>query len=153
MRGPYLFWLSESDEADGGLPYAEQIVGSGEELLMPEAPEVEGKSFRFWYSRGDEGTAIRFMPDEGLLWPEADSECSLYACFTDDEAQQEEPVLDEEEDIAVLPELSEERPAAEDETPLDEAEQPEKDRFSEEDADLADDSVAEDQKRPACGRT
>lgn len=47
------------------------------------------------------------MPDEGLLWPEADSECSLYACFTDDEAQQEEPVLDEEEDIAVLPELSE----------------------------------------------
>ena len=119
-------------------------MGSGEELLMPEAPEVEGKSFRFWYSRGDEGTAIRFMPDEGLLWPEADSECSLYACFTDDEAQQEEPVLDEEEDIAVLPELSEERPAAEDETPLDEAEQPEKDRFSEEDADLADDSVAED---------
>ena len=140
----YLFWLSESDEADGGLPYAEQTVGSGEELLMPEEPEVEGKSFRFWYSRDDEGTAVRFMPDEGLLWPEADSECSLYASFTDDEAQQEEPVLDEEEDIAVLPELSEERPAAEDETPLDEAEQPEKDRFSEEDADLADDSVAED---------
>ena len=140
----YLFWLSESDEADGGLPYAEQIVGSGEELLMPEEPEVEEKSFRFWYSRGDEGTAIRFMPDEGPLWPEADSECSLYACFTDDEAQQEEPVLDEEEDIAVLPELSEERPAVEEETPLDEAEQPEKDRFSEEDADLADDSVAED---------
>ena len=27
----YLFWLSESDEADGGLPYAEQIVGSGED--------------------------------------------------------------------------------------------------------------------------
>ncbi len=51
---------------------------------------------------------------------------TLTACFTDDEAQQEEPVLDEEEDIAVLPELSEERPAAEDETPLDEAEQPEK---------------------------
>ena len=140
----YLFWLSESDEADGGLPYAEQTVGSGEELLMPEEPEVEGKSFRFWYSRDDEGTAIRFMPDEGLLWPEADSECSLYASFTDDEAQQEEPVLDEEEDIAVLPELSEERPAAEDETLLDEAEQPEKDRFSEEDADLADDSAAED---------
>lgn len=140
----YLFWLSESDEADGGLPYEEQIVGSGEELLMPEEPEVEGKSFRFWYSRDDEGTAIRFMPDEGLLWPEADSECSLYACFTDDEAQQEEPVSDDEEDIAVLPELSEERPAAEDETPLDEAEQPEKDRFSEEDADLADDSAAED---------
>ena len=136
----YLFWVSESDEADGGLPYAEQTVGSGEELLMPEEPEVEGKSFRFWYSRDDEGTAIRFMPDEGLLWPEADSECSLYACFIDDEAQQEESVLDEEEDIAVLPELSEERPAAEDETPLDEAEQPEKDRFSEEDADLADDS-------------
>ena len=108
----YLFWLSESDEADGGLPYAEQIVGSGEELLMPEEPEVEGKSFRFWYSRDDEGTAIRFMPDEGLLWPEADSECSLYASFTDDEAQQEEPVLDEEEDIAVLPELWEERPVA-----------------------------------------
>lgn len=140
----YLFWLSELDEADGGLPYAEQTVGSGEELLMPEEPEVEGKSFRFWYSRDDEGTAIRFMPDEGLLWPEEDSECSLYASFTDDEAQQEEPVLDEEEDIAVLPELSKERPAAEDETPLDEAEQPEKDRFSEEDADLADDSVAED---------
>ena len=140
----YLFWLSESDEADGGLPYAEQTVGSGEELLMPEEPEVEGKSFRFWYSRDDEGTAIRFMPDEGPLWPEADSECSLYACFTDDEAQQKEPVLDEEEDIAVLPGLSEERPVAEDETPLDEAEQPEKDRFSEEDADLADDSVAED---------
>lgn len=140
----YLFWLSESDEADGGLPYAEQTVGSGEELLMPEEPEVEGKSFRFWYSRDDEGTAVRFVPDEGLLWPEADSECSLYACFIDDEAQQEEPVLDDEEDIAVLPELSEERPAAEEETPLDEAEQPEKDRFSEEDADLADDSVAED---------
>ena len=140
----YLFWLSESDEADGGLPYAEQTVGSGEELLMPEAPEVEGKSFRFWYSRGDEGTAIRFMPDEGLLWPEADSECSLYACFTDDEAQQEEPVLDEEEDIAVLPELWEERPVAEEETPLDEAEQPEKGRSPEEDADLADDSAAED---------
>ena len=99
----YLFWVSESDEADGGLPYAEQTVGSGEELLMPEEPEVEGKSFRFWYSRDDEGTAIRFMPDEGPLWPEADSECSLYACFTDDEAQQEESVLDEEEDIAVLP--------------------------------------------------
>ena len=140
----YLFWLSESDEADGGLPYAEQTVGSGEELLMPEEPEVEGKSFRFWYSRDDEGTAVRFVPDEGLLWPEADSECSLYACFIDDEAQQEEPVSDEEEDIAVLPELSEERPAAEDETPLDEAEQPEEDRSPEEDADLADDSVAED---------
>lgn len=81
-------------------------------------------------------------PDSGAV--KADSECSLYACFIDDEAQQEESVLDEEEDIAVLPELSEERPAAEDETPLDEAEQPEKDRFSEEDADLADDSVAED---------
>ena len=147
----YLFWLSESDEADGGLPYAEQTVGSGEELLMPEEPEVEGKSFRFWYSRDDEGTAIRFMPDEGLLWPEADSECSLYASFTDDEAQQEEPVLDEEEDIAVLPELSEERPAAEDETPLDEAEQPEKDRFSEEDADLADDSAAEDKNALPAG--
>ena len=140
----YLFWLSESDEADGGLPYAELTVGSGEELLMPEEPEAEGKTFRFWYSRDDEGTVIRFMPDEGPLWPEADSECSLYACFIDDKAQQEEPVLDEEEDIAVLPELSEERPAAEDETPLDEAEQLEKDRFSEEDADLADDSVAED---------
>lgn len=140
----YLFWLSESDEADGGLPYAEQTVGSGEELLMPEEPEAEGKSFRFWYSRDDEGTAVRFVPDEGLLWPEADSECSLYACFIDDEARQEEPVLDEEEDIAVLPELSEERPAAEEETPPDEAEQPEEDRFSEEDADLADDSVAED---------
>ena len=119
-------------------------MGSGEELLMPEEPEVEGKSFRFWYSRDDEGTAVRFVPDEGLLWPEADSECSLYACFTDDEARQEEPVSDEEEGIAVLPELSEERPVAEEETPLDEAEQPEKDRFSEEDADLADDSVAED---------
>ena len=58
----YLFWLSESDEADGGLPYAEQTVGSGEELLMPEEPEVEGKSFRFWYSRDDEGTAVRFVP-------------------------------------------------------------------------------------------
>jgi len=114
----YLFWLSESDEADGGLPYAEQTVGSGEELLMPEEPEVEGKSFRFWYSRDDEGTAIRFMPDEGLLWPEADSECSLYACFIDDEARQEEPVSDEEEDIAVLPELSEERPVAEDKNAL-----------------------------------
>lgn len=147
----YLFWLSESDEADGGLPYAEQTVGSGEELLMPEEPEVEGKSFRFWYSRDDEGTAVRFMPDEGLLWPEADSECSLYASFTDDEAQQEEPVLDEEEDIAVLPELSEERPAAEEETPLDEAEQPEKDRFSEEDADLADDSAAEDKNALPAG--
>lgn len=140
----WLFWLSESDEADGGLPYAEQTVGSGEELLMPEEPEVEGKSFRFWYSRDDEGTAVRFVPDEGALWPEADSECSLYACFIDDEAQQEESVSDEEEDIAVLPELSEERPTAEEETPLDEAEQPEKDRFSEEDADLADDSVDED---------
>ena len=140
----YLFWLSELDEADGGLPYAEQTVGSGEELLMPEEPEVEGKRFRFWYSRDDEGTAVRFMPDEGLLWPEADGECSLYACFTDDEAQQEEPVLDEEEDIAVLPELWEERPVAEEETPLDEAEQPEKGRSPEEDADLADDSAAED---------
>lgn len=140
----YLFWLSESDEADGGLPYAEQTVGSGEELLMPEEPEVEGKSFRFWYSRDDEGTAVRFMPDEGLLWPEADSECSLYASFTDDETRQEEPVSDEEEGIAVLPELSEERPVAEEETSLDEAEQPEKDRSPEEDADLADDSVAED---------
>lgn len=126
----YLFWLGESDEADGGLPYAEQIVGSGEELLMPEEPEVEGKSFRFWYSRDDEGAAVRFVPDEGLLWPEADSECSLYACFIDDEAQQEESVLDEEEDITVLPELSEE--------------QPEKDRSPEEDADLADYSAAED---------
>ena len=140
----YLFWLSESDEADGGLPYAEQTVGSGEELLMPEEPEVEGKRFRFWYSRDDEGTAVRFVPDEGLLWPEADSECSLYASFIDDETQQEESVSDEEEDIAVLPELWEERPAAEEETPPDEAEQPEKDIFSEEDADLADDSVAED---------
>ena len=140
----YLFWLSESDEADGGLPYAEQTVGSGEELLMPEEPEVEGKSFRFWYSRDDEGTAVRFVPDEGLLWPEADSECSLYACFIDDEAQQEEPVSDEEEGIAVLPELSEERPVAEEETSLDEAEQPEEDRSPEEDADLADDNVAED---------
>ncbi len=140
----YLFWLSESDEADGGLPYAEQTVGSGEELLMPEEPEAEGKRFRFWYSRDDEGTAVRFMPDEGLLWPEADGECSLYACFTDDETQQEEPVLDEEEDIAVLPELWEERPAAEEERPLDEAEQPEKGRSPEEDADLADDSAAED---------
>ncbi len=151
MRGTYLFWLSESDEADGGLPYAEQTVGSGEELLMPEEPEVEGKSFRFWYSRDDEGTAVRFMPDEGPLWPEADSECSLYACFIDDEAQQEESVLDEEEDIAVLPELSEERPAAEEETPLDEAEQPEKGRSPEEDADLAEDSVDGD-KMP-CLRT
>lgn len=140
----YLFWLSESDEADGGLSYAEQTVGSGEELLMPEEPEVEGKSFRFWYSRDDEGTAVRFVPDEGLLWPEADGECSLYACFTDDEAQQEEPVLDEEEDIAVLPELWEERPVAEEKTPPDEAEQPEKGRSPEEDADLADDSVDED---------
>lgn len=140
----YLFWLSESDEADGGLPYAEQTVGSGEELLMPEEPEVEGKSFRFWYSRDDEGTAVRFVPDEGLLWPEADGECSLYACFTDDEAWQEEPVLDEEEDIAVLPELWEERPVAEEKTPRDEAEQPEKGRSPEEDADLADDSAAED---------
>ena len=140
----YLFWLSESDEADGGLPYAEQTVGSGEELLMPEEPEVEGKRFRFWYSRDDEGTAVRFVPDEGLLWPEADSECSLYACFIDDEAQQEEPVSDEEEGIAVLPELSEERPVAEEETSLDEAEQPEEDRSPEEDADLADDNVAED---------
>lgn len=137
----YLFWLSESDEADGGLPYAEQTVGSGEELLMPEEPEVEGKSFRFWYSRDDEGTAVRFVPDEGALWPEADSECSLYACFIDDEAQQEESVLDEEEDIAVLPERSEERPVAEEETPPDEAEQPEKGRSPEEDADLAEDSV------------
>lgn len=140
----YLFWLSESDEADGGLPYAEQTVGSGEELLMPEEPEVEGKSFRFWYSRDDEGTAVRFVPDEGLLWPEADGECSLYAYFTDDEARQEEPVSDEEEDIAVLPELWEERPAAEEETPPDEAEQPEKGRSPEEDADLADDSAAGD---------
>ena len=93
---------------------------------MPEEPEVEGKSFRFWYSRDDEGTAVRFVPDDGPLWPEADSECSLYACFIDDEAQQEEPISDEEEDIAVLPELWEERPAAEEETPPDEAEQPEK---------------------------
>ena len=119
-------------------------MGSGEELLMPEEPEVEGKSFRFWYSRDDEGTAVRFVPDEGPLWPEADSECSLYACFVDDETRQEEPVSDEEEDIAVLPELSEERPVAEEKTPPDEAEQPEKGRFSEEDTDLADDSVAED---------
>ncbi len=140
----YLFWLSESDEADGGLPYAEQTVGSGEELLMPEEPEAEGKRFRFWYSRDDEGTAVRFVPDEGLLWPEADSECSLYASFIDDETQQEEFVSDEEEDIAVLPELWEERPVAEEETPPDEAEQPEKGRSPEEDADLADDSVAED---------
>ena len=140
----YLFWLSESDEADGGLPYAEQTVGSGEELLMPEEPEVEGKRFRFWYSRDDEGTAVRFVPDEGPLWPEAGGECSLYACFTDDEARQEEPVLDEEEDIAVLPELWEERPVAEEKTPPDEAEQPEKGRSPEEDADLADDSAAED---------
>ena len=103
-------------------------MGSGEELLMPEEPEVEGKRFRFWYSRDDEGTAVRFVPDEGPLWPEADSECSIYACFTDDETRQEEPVSDEEEDIAVLPELWEERPAAEEKTPLDEAEQPEKDR-------------------------
>lgn len=89
----------------------------------------------------DEGTAVRFVPDEGPLWPEADSECSLYASFTDDEAQQEEPVSDEEEDVAVLPELWEERPVAEEKTPLDEAEQPEKGRSPEEDADLADDSV------------
>ena len=147
----YLFWLSESDEADGGLPYAEQTVGSGEELLMPEEPEAEGKSFRFWYSRDDEGTAIRFVPDEGPLWPEADSECSLYACFTDDEAQQEESVLDEEEDIAVLPELWEERPAAEEKTPPDEAEPPEKGRSPEEDADLADDSAAEDKNALPAG--
>ena len=93
------------------------------------------------------------MPDEGPLWPEADSECSLYACFIDDEAQQEEPVLDEEEDIAVLPELWEERPVAEEETPPDEAEQPEKGRSPEEDADLADDSVDGDKNGPACGRT
>lgn len=70
---------------------------------------------------------------------------ALYACFIDDEARQEESVLNEEEDIAVLPELSEERPRpAEDETPLDEAEQPEEGRSPEEDADLADDSVDED---------
>ena len=51
----YLFWLSESDEADGGLPYAEQTVGSGEELLMPEEPEVEGKSFRLPFFAGPVG--------------------------------------------------------------------------------------------------
>ena len=84
---------------------------------------MEGKSFRFWYSQDDEGTAVRFVPDEGPLWPEAGQRVRLYACFTDDEAQQEESVLDEEEDIAVLPELWEERPAAEEETPPDEAEQ------------------------------
>ena len=43
---------------------AEQIGGSGEELLMPEEPEVEVKSFRFWYSRDDEGTAPLFIPIE-----------------------------------------------------------------------------------------
>ena len=30
----YLFWLSELDEADGGLPYAEQTVGSGEATTL-----------------------------------------------------------------------------------------------------------------------
>ena len=34
----YLFWLSESDEADGGLPYAEQTAGSGKELPLLVQP-------------------------------------------------------------------------------------------------------------------
>lgn len=108
----YLFWLSEADEADGSLPYAEQTVGSGEELLMPEEPEAEGKTFRYWYSRDDEDEAVRFVPADEPLWPEKDSECSLYAYFTDDEAQQEEPVLDDE-DTPDLPDMTEEEPEKE----------------------------------------
>lgn len=120
----YLFWLSEADEADCGLPYAEQTVGSGSELLLPEEPEAEGKTFRYWYSRDDEGEAVRFVPDDEPLWPEADSECSLYAYFTAD-TQQEEPVLDDE-DTPALPEEPENEPT------LDEAEQTEDDILSDE---------------------
>lgn len=112
----YLFWLSEADEEDGGLPYAEQTVGSGSELLLPEEPEAEGKTFRYWYSRDEEGAAVRFTSAEGPLWPEADGECSLYAYFTAD-TQQEEPVLDDEE----TPALTE----PEEEVPADEPEQTE----------------------------
>ena len=107
----YLFWLSEKDETEGGLPYAEQTVGSGQELLMPEEPEAEGKTFRYWYSRDEEGEALRFTPPEGPLSPEADGEQSLYAYFTTD-ALQEEPADPALEDIIVLPAPDEETDAA-----------------------------------------
>ena len=103
----YLFWLSEKDEAEGGLPYAEQTVGSGQELLMPEEPEAEGRTFRYWYSRDEEGEALQFTPPEGPLHPEADGEQSLYAYFTADTLQ-EEPADPELEDIIILPAPDEE---------------------------------------------
>lgn len=133
----YLFWLSEKDEADGGLPYAEQTVGSGEELLMPEEPEADGKTFRYWYSRDDEGTAVRFVPAEEPLWPEEDGECSLYAYFTAD-AKQEELIFDEDETL-VLPneaDLSEE--TDEEQSSLDETEKEEDALLEESDTNEAD---------------
>lgn len=116
----YTFWLSERDEADGGLPYAEQTVGSGGELLMPEDPEADGKVFRCWYSRNEEGAALRFTPPEGELRPEADGECSLYAYFTAEKVT--EPVLDDE-DTSALPGLNEdaEDAALDDEAAAEEA--------------------------------
>lgn len=109
----YFFWLNEKDETEGGLPYAEQTVASGEELLMPEEPEADGKQFRYWYTRDDEGTAVRFVPSEELLWPEENSECSLYAYFT---AEASEELTDPEE--ADIPALDEQEPEPEEEQPL-----------------------------------
>ena len=103
----YIFWLSEKEEADGGLPYAERTVGSGEELLMPEEPETEGETFRYWYSRDEEGTAVRFAEPQKALWPTEDGEQNLYAYF---ETATEEPaeLLPGEEETSDLPGLTEE---------------------------------------------
>lgn len=134
----YLFWLSEKDESEGGLPYAEQTVASGEELLMPEEPEADGKQFRYWYTRDEEGAAVRFVPSEEPLWPEENSECSLYAYFTAEEtsdeltdpAETDIPALDEQEpepEEEPLPEENETLPEteedAQEETALDIAEE------------------------------
>jgi len=134
----YLFWLSEKDEADGSLPYAEQTVGSGRELLMPEEPEADGKTFCYWYSRDDEGTAVRFVPSEEPLWPEEDGECSLYAYFTVN-SKQEEPILDEDETPNLPDEIDFSGETDEEEQlPLDEAEKEEDALLDESDTNEAD---------------
>ena len=119
----YLFWLSEKDESEGGLPYAEQTVAGGEELMMPEEPEADGKQFCYWYTRDAEGAAVRFVPSQEPLWPEENSECSLYAYFT---AETSDELTDPEEtDIPALDEQEpeEEQPLPEEDETLPETEE------------------------------
>lgn len=111
----YTFWLSEAEEEQGGLPYAEQTVGSGGELLLPPEPEAPGRVFRFWYSRGPEGEAVRFVPPEGAAYPSRDGRCSLYACFASEEQElprqeyePEQTLPEQDEAEAALPEQEEE---------------------------------------------